>query len=64
MVLNAGAVISILILAGCAAAVVYIWLRSYRWMREDHSRPIEEPKDEKAKPEDTPDSKGPQQPDA
>lgn len=45
MELSTGAVVSVLILAGCAAAIIYVWFRSSRWMREDHSRPAETPED-------------------
>ena len=59
MKLNTGAVVSILILAGCAAAVVYIWLKSYRWMRQDHSRPDGETKDADRKADSDPSGKPP-----
>lgn len=43
MELSTGAIVSVLILAGCAAAIIYVWLKSSRWIREDHSRPVEKP---------------------
>jgi hypothetical protein len=53
MVLNTGAVISILILAGCAAAVLYVWYKSHRWLRDDHSRPMEKDPRQNAASRDT-----------
>ncbi len=43
MELSTGAIVSILILAGCAAAIIYVWFKSSRWIREDHSRPADKP---------------------